>query len=532
MAEIWDAIIIGGGHNGLVTAAYLGRGGLRVLVLERRPLLGGASVTEEVFPGFRISTAAYLSSLLQERIIRELDLPSHGYYVYPKDPAFFIPFPDGSHFTMWQDRKRTCEEIAKFSAKDARVYPAYEDYVEGLAQFAEGLLLTTPPNVSRMRMSDLLQMGKLGWQLYGMTDRERMAHVKIFTQSAAHFLEEWFESEQLKVTLALDGVIGANAGPRTPGTAYVLLHHVMGKVDGHRGLWGFVRGGMGAVSGAIASAARAAGVTIRTDADVDHILIKEEQALGVVLRNGEEIHGRVLVSNADPKRTFLGMVGEAKLTPEFAQQVKNIRMDGCVMKINLALGGLPNFSALPGTGLLPHHKTTMHICPDLEYAERAFDDSKYGRPSKRPLLEITLPTTYDDSLAPPGRHIMGIFLQYTPYRLRDGDWSRLKEPYADSVMDLIEEYAPGFKQLVLARQVISPVDMEEIYGLTGGNIFHGDMTIDQLFSMRPLAGWAQYRTPIRRLYLCGSGTHPGGGVMGAPGYNAAREILRDWRKKK
>jgi phytoene dehydrogenase-like protein len=532
VAETFDIVIVGGGHNGLVAAAYLARGGLSVQVLERRPLLGGACVTEEVFPGFKVSTAAYLCSLLQERVVRELELPRFGYHVYPKDPAFFTPFPDGRHFTMWQSRERTCQEIARFSRRDAKAYPAYEDAVERLARFAERMLLTTPPNFVRTRPSDLWGLAKLGREFLRMDDEERVGQVAIFTQSVADFLDRWFESEELKVTLATDGVIGTNGGPRSPGTAYVLLHHVMGKVDGHRGLWGFVRGGMGAVSEAIAGASRAAGARICTDAEVERVLLEEGRAAGVVLRSGEEVRARVVVSNADPRRTFLGLVGESELDPDFVRRVKGIRMKGSSMKINLALDGLPSFTALPGSILMPHHKATIHICPDIDYLERAWDDAKAGRPSERPLIEMTLPTTYDDSLAPPGKHIMGIFLQYAPYDLRQGDWRALRERYADHVMDLVEEYAPGFKDLVLHRQVLSPLDLEETFGLTGGNIFHGEMSPDQLFFMRPLPGWARYRTPIRDLYLCGSGTHPGGGVMGAPGYNAAREILRDFRRRR
>jgi phytoene dehydrogenase-like protein len=529
----WDAVIVGAGHNGLVAAAYLARGGLKVLVLERREVLGGACVTEEIFPGYKVSTAAYLCSLMQERIIRELDLQHHGYHVYAKDPAFFTPFPDGRHLTMWQDRRRTCEEIAKFSTRDAEIYPSYEDYIEQLAQFAERMLLRTPPNIANAGWSDLASLGRLGWEMMHMPDAERIGHAKIFTQSVADFLEPWFESEQLKVTLATDGVIGTNGGPQSPGTAYVLLHHVMGKVDGNRGLWGFVRGGMGAVSNAIAAAARVAGAQIRANSTVKEILLTQgaggPRATGVLLENGEEIYAHTVVSCADPKRTFLGLVGERNLPPEFVTGVRGIAMKGCSMKINLALDGLPNFTAIPGSTLQPHHKTTMHICPDMDYVERAWDDAKYGRPSDFPLIEMTIPTTYDDSIAPPGKHIMGIFLQYAPYDLRDADWRTLKDVYADRVMDLIELYAPGFKSLVTARQVLSPLDLEEIYGLTGGNIFHGEMSLGQLFFLRPVPGWARYRTPVRSLYLCGSGTHPGGGVMGAPGYNAAHEILADWK---
>jgi phytoene dehydrogenase-like protein len=521
----------------LVTAAYLSRAGLKVVVLERREVLGGACVTEEIFQGYKVSTAAYLCSLMQERIIRELDLPRYGYQVYAKDPAFFTPFPDGRHLTMWQDRTRTCEEIAKFSRKDAETYPKYEDFVERLSEFAEGMLLRTPPNITRTNWSDLSALGKLGWEMAQMPDDERVGQARIFTQSVAEFLEPWFESEELKVTLATDGVIGTNGGPRSPGTAYVLLHHVIGKVDGHRGLWGFVRGGMGAISQSIASAARAAGAEIRANAPVARILLNESEAgaraIGVVLDGGEEIYARTVISCADPKRTFLGLVGEQFLPPEFARGVREIAMKGCSMKINLALDGLPNFAAIPGSTLQPHHKTTMHICPSIDYVEHAWDDAKYGKPSEFPLIEMTIPTTYDDSIAPPGKHIMGIFLQYAPYDLRNADWKTLKDVYADRVMNLIEDYAPGFKSLVSARQVLSPLDLEEIYGLTGGNIFHGEMSVGQLFFMRPVPGWAKYRTPVRSLYMCGSGTHPGGGVMGAPGYNAAREILSDlkfgWR---
>ncbi|MCS7157743.1 MAG: NAD(P)/FAD-dependent oxidoreductase [Blastocatellia bacterium] len=532
MPDPLDVVIVGAGHNGLVAAAYLARAGLRVLVLERRPRVGGASVTEEVFPGFRISTAAYLCSLFPERLVRELDLPRYGYHVYAKDPAFFTPFPDGRFLIFWQDQKRTCEEIAKFSRRDAEAYPRFEEYLEQLARWMERILWHPPPNLVRMRARDLWEFGKLGWALLRLEETARVSLLKLLTQSAADFLEPWFESEEVKVTVATDGVIGTAGGPRTPGTAYVLLHHVMGKVNGHRGLWGFVRGGMGALSEAIATAARAAGVEIRTEAEVRRIIVRNGRALGACLADGEEIRARCILSNADPKRTFLTLVGESELDPEFVRQVRAIRMSGYAMKINLALDGLPSFKAQPGTHLMPHHKTTIHICPDMDYIERAWDEAKHGHPSSFPMLEITLPTTYDDSLAPPGKHIMGIFLQYAPYRLREGDWRALKDAYADRVMDLIEEYAPGFKDRVLDRQVLSPQDLEEEFGLTGGNIFHGDMSADQLFSFRPVPGWARYRTPIRGLYLCGAGTHPGGGVMGLPGYHAARTVLRDWRQRR
>ncbi len=524
----YDSVIIGGGHNGLVAAAYLARGGRKVLVLERRELVGGCAVTEEIWPGYRVSTAAYLTSLLQERIVRDLELERFGYRVDAKDPAFFSAFPDGRHFFMWQDRAKTLAEIAKFSRHDAEVYPAYEDQLERLSQVVERLLLATPPQFPP-RAIDFVDYLKLAGKLRGLGPRDMVALVKIFTQSAAEFLDEWFQSEEVKVTLATDGVIGANGGPRSPGTAYILLHHCMGGVAGHRGLWGFVRGGMGATSEAIAASARARGVAIRVNAPVAKVLVRNGRARGVVLESGEEIEADTVASNLDPKLTFLRLLDPADLDPEFVRAIRNFRIEGTSCKINLALNGLPEFTAYPGgapAGPGPHHKATMHICPSIEYVERAWDDAKYGRPSERPLLELTIPTMYDASLAPPGKHIMGIFLQYAPYTLREGTWDELREPFGDRVISLIEEYAPNIRQIVEHRQVLTPLDLERRFGITGGNIFHGEMSLDQMFAMRPLAGWARYRTPVEGLYLCGSGAHPGGGVMGAPGFNCAREVLK------
>ena len=523
-----DAIIIGAGHNGLVTAGYLARAGLKVLVLENRDLVGGACVTEEIWPGFRVSTAAYLCSLLQQRVIDDLELTKFGYYVEPKDPAFFSPFPDGRYFFMWQDRRRTVEEIAKFSKKDAERYPAYEEHLEHLAQFVEPLLLTIPPNVPPRSVGDLAEYIRLAAKLRKLGRRDIAALVKIFTQSAAEFLDEWFESDQLKVTLATDGVIGANGGVMSPGTAYVLLHHCMGGLAGIRGLWGFVRGGMGAITEAMAASARSRGVEIRCGAPVVRILVRDGQAAGVVLAGGEEYRARLVISSVDPRRTFLGLIEPGHLSDEFREAIRNFRSEGTSLKMNLALDGLPDFRMLPGAG--PHHRATIHICPGMEYLERAWDDAKYGRPSEGPLIEMTIPTTYDPTLAPPGHHIMGIFLQYAPYTLHGATWDDLRESYADHILDLIAEYAPNIRSIVRHRQVLTPLDLERIYGLTGGNIFHGAMSLDQMFFLRPVAGWARYATPIRNLYLCGSGAHPGGGVMGAPGYNAARQILKDWSK--
>ncbi len=522
----YDVVIIGAGHNGLVTAAYLARAGRKVLVLERRELVGGCSVTEEVWPGYRVSTAAYLTSLLQERIIRDLDLPKFGYHVDAKDPAFFSAFPDDRYLFMWQDGRKTLEEIAKFSKHDAEVFPAYEHHLERLSEVVESLLLTTPPEFPPAGLGDFVEYLKLAGRMRKLSSKEMVGLVKIFTASAADLLDEWFESEEVKVTLATDGVIGANGGPRSPGTAYILLHHVMGSVGGKRGLWGFVRGGMGAVSNAIADAGRSAGVEIRTNTTVEKIQVVNGRVKGVVLAGGEEIDAPVVASNITPTLTFLKLLDEKVLPTEFVAQMKHYRCEGTSCKINLALSGLPKFRAYPETPG-PQHRATMHICPSIEYVERAWDDAKYGKPSTSPLLELTIPTMYDPSLAPAGRHIMGIFLQYAPYTLKGSTWDELREPFANRVFDIIEDYAPGFRSLIVEKQVLTPLDLERRFAITGGNIFHGDMGVDQMFVMRPLAGAARYRAPIKGLYLCGSGTHPGGGVMGAPGYNAAREILKD-----
>jgi phytoene dehydrogenase-like protein len=515
----YDAIIIGGGHNGLVTAGYLAKAGKKVLVLERREVLGGCAPTEEIWPGYRVSTGAYLVSLLQERIIRDLELERFGYQVLPKDPAFFSVYPDGRHLFFWQDEKKTLAEVAKFSQRDADAFPKYEAWLERLAVVVESLLLVSPPEMPPRKPGDFVEYLKLLGRFRKLSAADIKGLVKIFTQSAADLLDTWFESPEIKVTLATDGVIGANGGPRSAGTAYILMHHCMGGVAGKRGLWGFVKGGMGAVSEAIAASARSRGAEIRTNAPVERVLIRNNRAYGVVLENGDELHAGVIASNLDPKATFLKLVEPSYLDAEFRTSIEQFRVEGTSLKMNLALGDLPDFTAYPGTPG-PQHGATMHICPSIDYVERAWDDAKYGRPSNNPLIEMTCPTVYDPALAPAGKHIMGIFLQYAPYTLRDASWDDLREPYGTRVLDVISEYASNVPGIVEHRQVLSPLDLERRFGIAGGNIFHGEMSLDQMFFFRP-----RYRTPVNGLWLCGSGAHPGGGVMGAPGHNCAREIL-------
>jgi len=526
----YDVAVVGAGHNGLVTAAYLARAGLRVVVLERRTLVGGACVTEEVWPGYRVSTAAYLCGLLQPRIVRDLELERFGYAIQPKDPAFFSPFPDGRSLFIWADEQRTVEAIAAFSRADAERYPEYDAFLQRLARFVAPWLLRTPPDPVRRRWVDLVSLGRLAAQTLRLPPRTLAQAIRLVTQSARDFLDAWFDSPHLKAALATDGVIGARGGPSTPGTAYILFHHCMGFAAGKPGLWGFVRGGMGALAAALAASARRHGAVIRTDADVAQILLRDGRAAGVVLATGEEVPARTVVSNADPQRTLLRLVPAAALDEEFRREVAAIRMSGVSMKVHLALDGLPDFTAFPGSTLGPQHRGTIHIGPTMDYIDRAWDDARAGIPSREPFLEVTIPTAYDPTLAPARRHILSIFVQYAPYALAAGSWETMGETFADRVIATLAAYAPNLPGLIRHRHVVTPLDLERDFGLTGGDIFHGEMTPDRLFFLRPVPGWAQYRTPVPGLYLCGSGTHPGGGITGAPGYNAAREILRDWRR--
>ena len=530
MSQVYDAVIIGGGHNGLVTAAYLAKKKLKTLVLERRPFVGGASVTEEVWPGYKVSTAAYVITLLRREIVRDLELNRRGLKIYPQDPPYFQPYPDGRTLMIWNDYAKTRREIAKFSKKDADIYEEYERTLNRLAEFVEPLLLMTPPDPTSSKVRDLMALLRMARLARGLK-KDLYSEIDIMVGSAKDFLDSWFESEELKALLCGQAVIGTFAGPRTPGTAYVLFHHVMGEVDGMRGCWGVVRGGMGRVSDLIAEAAQERGAEIRCDAAVERILVKDGRATGVVLKGGEEVRARAVISNADPKITFLKLLDARRELPDdFRTEIERFRINGSSIKINYALGELPDFTAMPGTRVGPQHTGTIDICPSLDYMERAYDEAKYGTWSSQPFVEAVIPTVYDDSIAPPGKHIMSVFCQFGPYELKQGTWDVEKEKFGDRVTEIFTRYAPNFKSSVIHRQVISPLDLERDFSLTHGNIFQGDMALDQLFFMRPVPGWADYRTPVRGLYLCGACTHPGGGVMGAPGYNAAREILHDWKR--
>lgn len=527
MPTTYDAIIIGAGHNGLVTAAYLAKAGYKVLVLERREIVGGCCITEELWPGYKVSTAAYVNSLLRPEIIRDLELKKYGFDMIPRSPSSFTPFPDGRYLLMGPDKEMTRREIAKFSAKDAEAYPKYEDMLTRVADFLEPTLTQTPPDPFSNRLGNLWKIGKLGWGFKGLGRQTATEAVEILTGAARPILDRWFESEQLKATLATDAVIGAFAAPSQPGTAYVLFHHVMGECDGVRGVWGYVRGGMGTISNSIASAAKSKGAEIKTNAEVGRILVENGRAVGVALQDGTEFRAKRIVSGADANVTFVKLMDPKDLPAEFLAQIKKIDYSSATVKINVAVSEPPNFTALPSNGVGPQHHGTMHVCPDMEYIERAYDDAKYGKPAANPMLECTMATALDSSLAPPGKHIISMFIQYAPYHLKGTTWDAEKDKFADRCFEVLNEYAPNFKASVIDRLVIPPPDMERLWGITGGNIMQGTMSLDNMFSFRPAVGYANYRTPVKGLYMCGAATHPGGGVMGACGLNAAREILRD-----
>ncbi len=521
----YDAVVIGGGHNGLVCAAYLARAGRRVLVLERRHVLGGAAVTEEVFPGFHFSVCSYVVSLLRPEIIRELDLARHGLELIPLECSF-SPYLDGSSLVRWPDPDQTRREIAKFSAKDAEIYPRFGEAMVRLGRFVRPILDETPPDAVSPGLGDLLDLLRLGRRFRDLDPIDRLRKLQMFTMSAVDFLDRWFESDALKSPMAVSGIIGTFLGVRSPGTAYVLLHHYMGEIDGAFRSWGFAKGGTGAVSLAIADAARRHGAEIRTEAAVSRIDVQGGRARAVILEDGTEIFTKKVISAVDPRRTFLGFVGREHLDPKFVTEIERYKFRGSSGKVNLALDRLPNFTSRPGDG--PHLRGDIAIAPSIDALERAYDEAKYGKWSSRPYLNVVIPSVVDPSIAPPGKHVMSIFVQYAPYHLEGGaaSWPEHREAFGDTVVETLEEYCPGLTRSILHRQVLTPWDLEQEFGLTEGNIFHGELSLEQLFFLRPAAGWARYRTPVRDLWMCASGTHPGGGVMGAPGRNAARELLK------
>ncbi len=524
MPRKYDVIVIGGGHNGLVHAAYLARAGLDVCVLEARPVLGGATVTEELFPGFRYSVFSYVVSLMRPEIIRELDLPRHGLAILPLESTL-TPLPDGDRLYRDADHYRTWREIARFSVRDAEAYDDYGRTLFHMARAVKYLLGIAPPDPVRMRPGDVSGLLRLARHFLGLESDQLHTLVKLMTMSAADFADEWFETDVLKATLSASGIIGTFLGPRSPGTAYVLLHHYMGEIDGHFRAWGFAKGGTGAVAEAIASAAREAGAEIRTDAPVAKVLVKGGRVSGVALANGDEVHGRAVSSSLDPRRTFLDLVDEDQLPDDLVRGVRAFRFRGSSAKVNLALDAAPDFTCMPGFG--PHLRGAVSISPSIDYLEGAYDDAKYGDFSRQPYIDIVIPSAIDPEMAPPGKHVMSCFVQYAPYQLREGTWDERREAFGDTVIDTLAEYVPNLKDIILHRQVVTPLDIERTTGLSQGNIFQGELSPSQLFFLRPVPGYAGYRTPVRGYYQCGSGTHPGGGIMGAPGKLAAGVVMGD-----
>jgi phytoene dehydrogenase-like protein len=531
-----DVIVVGGGHNGLVAAAYLAAAGLKVTVLERRGQVGGAAVTEEFHPGFHNSVAAYTVSLLNPKVIRDLDLHAHGLRIVERPLANFLPLPDGRFLKVAPGR--TKPEVEKFSARDAGRLASYEARLERLADVLRALALKTPPNLATgqglaANLAALVDAAKVGNRLRSLgLEGQRDLH-EIFTRSAGDVLDQWFESDPIKAILGFDGIVGTYSSPYAAGTGYVLLHHCWGEVNGRRGVWGHAIGGIGAITQAMARACAARGVEIRANSAVREILVEKGRAAGVVTGAGEKIAARAVVSNLHPKLTFERLLDPAMLPADFRARIASYRSGSGSFRMNLALSELPSFAALPGRAAAEHHAAGIVIAPSLAYMERAFFDARLSGWSAKPIVEMLIPSTLDDSLAPAGRHVASLFCQHVAPELPDGrSWDAARETVADLMIDTVECYAPGFKRSVIARQILTPLDLERDFGLVGGDIFHGKLSLDQLYSARPVLGHADYRSPIPGLYMCGASTHPGGGVTGAPGFNAAREMIRDLRARR
>jgi phytoene dehydrogenase-like protein len=527
MAQHYDVIVIGGGHNGLVNAAYLAKAGKKVLALERRHVLGGAAVTEEIIPGFLFSECSYVVSLLRPEIIRELDLPRHGLEILPLDGTF-TPMLNGDYLWRMNDHARTQRELRRHSRLDAEAYDEFSKMMTPMCRFVKPMLSMIPPDPTTLNPRDLKQLHFMLQRFRSLSSDERYTLIQLMTMSAADFLDQWFETDALKATMSASGIIGTFLGIRSPGTAYVLLHHYMGEIDGAFRSWGFSRGGTGAISNAIGAAAREAGVEIRMQAPVDRILVKNGRTTGVVLKSGEEISATVVSSSVDPHLTFEKFMQPSDLPADFIEGVRRYKYRGSSGKVNFALDGLLDFKSMPGPGA--HLRGAMSISPGVEYMERAYDDAKYGNFSRRPYIDMVIPSLTDPSVAPPGKHVLSCFVQYAPYKLAQGTWDDQREAFGDTVVDTIAEHAPNIKKLIIGRQVLTPLDLEREFGLTQGNIFQGELSLEQLFFLRPVPGWAYYRTPIDGLYMCGSATHPGGGIMGAPGRIASQVILKEWKK--
>jgi phytoene dehydrogenase-like protein len=527
MAETRDVIMIGGGHNGLVTAFYLAKAGFKPLVLERRPQTGGAAITDEFHPGFRCSTLAHSAGPLLPEVARDMQLARHGLKLITPEPAVTALSPDGRALVLYKDTKRAAQEIAKFSARDAEQYPVFQQALGKIGGVIGQALKLAPPNIDDPSRGDLWSMLATGRALRKLGKKDMYRVLRWGPMAAADLVAEFFETELLRAVVAARGIFGTAMGPWSAGSSLVLLIRAAG--DPHpAGSASFAIGGMGAVTQAMTAAASEAGAEIRTAAEVQEVRIRDGVANGVVLAGGQEIEAKAVVSNADPRRTLLKLVDPIHLTPDFVMKLKNYRMPGTVAKMNLALSALPRFTALNGGEDALHGR--IHIGPEIDYLERAFDESKYGNFSPHPYLEVTIPSLTDPSLAPAGKHVMSIYVQYAPFKLKSGDWDSQRDALGNTVVKTLSQYAPNLPELVEDGEIITPKDLEETYGLTGGHIFHGELSLDQFFTMRPVLDWARYRTPIRNLYLCGSGTHPGAGLTGGSGANAAREILKELRR--
>jgi phytoene dehydrogenase-like protein len=527
MPDTRDIVILGAGHNGLVTAFYLAKAGFRPLVLERRPVVGGCATTEEFCPGFRCSRLAHATGPIRSDIVVDMDLAKHGLKTYTPTVRVLSLAPDGN-LALFGDTTRSQQEIAKFSSKDAANYAEFQQSLTRIGELAALLMSVTPPEIDDPSANDLWELLKTGHKIRGLGEKDLYRVLRWAPMAIADLVAEWFDTELLRGTIAAQGIFGTFLGPWSAGSSATLL--LRSASDSNlAGSASYIVGGAGAVTAAMATAAQAARAEVRTSCEVVAIKVKDGAATGLVLSNGDELSARVIISNADPKRTLLGLIEPQHLQPSFLQRLLHYRMNGTVAKINLALGGLPAFKGVDGDATA-RLSGRIQISPEIDYLERAFDASKYGEFSQHPYIEATIPTLWDMSLAPAGKHVMSIYMQYAPYKLRNTDWGSQRDALGDTVVNTLAEYAPDLPSLIEAREVITPQDLEQTYGLTGGHIFHGELALDQLFTMRPLLDWAQYRTPIKNLYLCGSGTHPGTGLTGASGANAARQIIQDLRK--